>query len=631
MFKKSLKFLQLLAAILLTGTITAQKSAYLKAPLKRSIAPSDIKNDIYPRSYSTEAPFPGGSSYQDALLKKKAEIEKKFPKKRSLSPKRGSAAEVTLERNMGSFYGPDNNIQNRAGGVPNDNTLAVSDNGFLIASYNTRVYFHDLNGDSAYYRPHPFTSTWSFVDFALDNDSIGTSLPFDPKLRYDAVEDRFVFTFLSGRTPDDSKLVIAFSSSGDPMDDWNVYEIPGNPFNERTWSDFPVIALTENEVLYTINLIRENEPWETGFEETLIWQLDKQSGYDGVDSLPMKLWSDIKFGGKVLRNLHAMQGGDELKAPPYYLMSNRNFDASNDTFFLVSLTGEMNDPLAEVTTKHVISNKAYGLSPAAEQPAGPVLSTNDARVLDGFYENGQIQFVGNSIDTNSGRSSIYHGVLSDPSGSPSIDLNIMQHNTMEFGYPGIAYTGKFAGDNEAIIGVNYSSIVDTAGYGAFYFDPTGEYSNFTNLIQGQSYLQRQGNPERWGDYFGIQRVYSEQGSVWMSGYYGTSTKEHSFWMSEVRSPTYIFAGAEEAQKNEQTKAFPVPTQDFTYIDFELDHKQEVHFILKNMEGKTIKRYRQVLGSGMNRFECSLVNLPSGIYLLQVQGASISREHKLVRD
>jgi len=102
-------------------------------------------------------------------------------------------------------------------------------------------------------------------------------------------------------------------------------------------------------------------------------------------------------------------------------------------------------------------------------------------------------------------------------------------------------------------------------------------------------------------------------------------------MSEVRSPTYIFAGAEEAEKNEQTKAFPVPTQDFTYIDFELDHKQEVHFILKNMEGKTIKRYRQVLGSGMNRFECSLVNLPSGIYLLQVQGASISREHKLVRD
>ncbi len=619
----------ILCGLLSSTSLQAQKATYFKASLKRSIAPADIQNDIYPRGYSLEAPFPGGKSYQDALLKKKAEISKKFPKKRTTSVKRSSAPEISLQRNMGSFYGPANNIQNRAGGTPNDNTIAVSDNGFLIASYNTRVYFHDLIGDSAYYRPHPFTSTWSFVEFALDNDSMGTSLPFDPKLRYDAVVDRFVFTFLSGRTPDDSKLVIAFSSSGDPMDEWNLYEIPGNPFNERTWSDFPVIALTENEVLYTINLIRENEPWETGFEETLIWQLDKQAGYDGLDSLPMKLWSDIKFGGKSVRNLHAMQGGDELKAPPYYFMSNRNFDSRNDTFFVVNLSGELGDPTAQVEVKYGLSDVPYGLSPTAEQPAGPELSTNDARVLDGFYENGQIQFVGNTIDTVSGRSSMYHGVVQNPGTSPSIELNIMQHPTMEFGYPGIAYTGKSAGDQEAVIGVNYTSLTDTAGYGGFYFDGNGEYSDFTKLIQGQSYVQRQGNPERWGDYFGIQRVYSELGALWMSGYYGTSTHEHSFWMSEVYSPTYVIAGEEEMEKPSQA-AFPVPSQDLIYLDFELVKAQEVHFLLTDLQGKTIKGFRQHMGAGKNRFECSLINLSSGTYSLHLQGESISQEHRLIR-
>jgi hypothetical protein len=597
--------------------------------LKRSISPAEIQEDIFPRAYSLEAPFPGGSSYQSALLEKKNEIRKRFPKKRTLSAKRGAAPEVSLHRNMGSFYGPDNNIQNRASGVPNDNTLAISNSGFIVAGYNTRFYFHDLIGDSAYYRPHPFTSTWSFVEFALDNDSISTSQPFDPKVRYDANADRFVLTFLSGRGPDDTKLVLAFSSSGDPMDKWNVYEIPGNPFNERVWSDFPVIALAENEVLYTINLIRENEPWETGFEETLIWQCDKQAGYDGLDSLPMKVWSDIQFGGKSIRNLHAMQGGDELKAPPYFFMSNRNFSTWNDTFFVVSLTGELGDPTAQVDVKYSLSNNNYGLSPAADQPAGPTLSTNDARVLDGFYENGKIQFVGNSIDTNSGRSSFYHGTVATPGSDPQIDLQVFEHDRLEFGYPGIAYTGKGPGDDEAIIGVNYSSATDTAGYGAFYFDGISDYSPFTQLIQGQSFLQRFGNPERWGDYFGIQRVYNELGAVWMSGYYGTSTGEHSFWMSEVHSPTYIFAGTEEQVKR-VSKAFPVPSNDQVFIDFELDHKQVVKFVLTDSQGKVIKRMHEYLPAGQNRFECSLVNLSTGTYLLNISSEDLNVQHKLVK-
>ncbi|MEZ5014184.1 MAG: hypothetical protein R2794_07820 [Chitinophagales bacterium] len=35
-----------------------------------------------------------------------------------------------------------------------------------------------------------------------------------------------------------------------------------------------MIAITEHELFFTINLIIPDEPWQTGFSETLIWQMD---------------------------------------------------------------------------------------------------------------------------------------------------------------------------------------------------------------------------------------------------------------------------------------------------------------------------------------------------------------------
>ena len=94
---------------------------------------------------------------------------------------------------------------------------------------------------------------------------------------YDPEENKFVLLFLSGRGPNDSKTVIGFSTTSNPADPWNVYEIDGNPLNNNTWTDYPQVALTKNELFYTVNLLKSGQGWIEGFDRTIIWQINKHS------------------------------------------------------------------------------------------------------------------------------------------------------------------------------------------------------------------------------------------------------------------------------------------------------------------------------------------------------------------
>ena len=65
------------------------------------------------------------------------------------------------------------------------------------------------------------------------------------------------------------------SQTNDPAGLWNLYALPGNPKDNDRWTDYPMIALTEGELFLTGNLIIPGEPWQTGFSETLIWQMSR--------------------------------------------------------------------------------------------------------------------------------------------------------------------------------------------------------------------------------------------------------------------------------------------------------------------------------------------------------------------
>ena len=90
------------------------------------------------------------------------------------------------------------------------------------------------------------------------------------------------------------------------MDDWNVYMLKGDALETNHWTDYQQYHLTK-EVVITGNLLLDGVSWQLGFNQSIIWQIDKSSGYSGADSLSFNLWSDIKDDSIYIRNIHPVE------------------------------------------------------------------------------------------------------------------------------------------------------------------------------------------------------------------------------------------------------------------------------------------------------------------------------------
>jgi hypothetical protein len=100
-----------------------------------------------------------------------------------------------------------------------------------------------------------------------------------------------------------------------------------------------------------------------------------------------------------------------LKACISFLIAISTF--SNDTVFLLHITGHQDDPNVELVVDYRKLDNPYGVPPYAVQPRDS-MDTNDARILDAFEHNGTIQWVSNSMDFSTGRSGVYHGFIHLP-------------------------------------------------------------------------------------------------------------------------------------------------------------------------------------------------------------------------
>ena len=519
---------------------TAQSRHFRSAPVQK------ITEHLVPEGYvetqlqAIEAPRPDGESVRAHLMRLRAEQRKRIPPREGFSaPNKTAMDSLSVSNGKYLFRTLPNGIEIPLfGGVPNDNSLAVSDGGLLLLAFNSHIAGYDLNtGEDLF-------DLGKYPIGLIGQEFNGPSNHFyDPKVAYDPLRDRFVLAFLRGNTPSGSGVMLAFSQSNDPRDGWNVYVLPGNPLNNDRWTDFPTIAITESELIFTANFIIPGQPWQTGFDGSMIWQVGIDAGYAGDSTLDARLWYDIKHNGRFTRNVHAVQHGGHPDRKDLFLLSNRNFSLQNDTLFLLHLTGERNDPDTRLDVQALISDTPYGVPPFGRQSdtdtsdAGSGFDTNDGRVLGGFFVNDHLQFVSNTIDPQSGRSAIYHGLIEDPYGSPSVRGQIIGHERLDFGYPNVAWTGTEPCERQSMIGFNHSSPMDAAGCSALFYSDLGTYSPITYLTQGEAHVDRMsGGYERWGDYFGLQRVYNRPGEVWASGYYGHSSEDNGIYSARIYSP-----------------------------------------------------------------------------------------------
>lgn len=525
--------------LLVAGKLVAQNTVEKKVfTIAREgvTEPRNLQPDFGAELYHLEAPVPDGPGAKSFLMRQKAESRKRFLKLQEegkIPPPQGQVKNGLMPV-MGLNFEPkrvlpNGNVVPIYGGIPSDNTLAVSNDGIVLVGMNSVLYAHDINGDSAHF-PGYQVFLRPFVG------GVTSSSYYDPKILYDPHTDRFVVALLKDFDPVKSNVIICFSSTSDPNDPWYVYSLPGNPLDNNRWTDFPTISVTEDKLYFTANLIIPDVSWQVGFDGSIIWEMDKMAGYAGAEDINATLYHDIKFNDRFIRNLHTVQGANGI-AEDLYLLSNRNFDVENDTVFFLKLSD------GELDIRALKTDVPYGVPPNARQADTDVsdptngLQTNDARVLGAILFDDEIQFVGNTINPATGFSGIYFGVVSDIHENPQVTGRIIGDVTRDYAYPNIAWSGNEACDKEVIIGFLHSSFTDFPGVSAVHVTNEREISPVLTVKEGYNIVNRlPGGYERWGDYFGLQRKFNEEGSTYAFGYLAIPATSNSGFCAQLLSP-----------------------------------------------------------------------------------------------
>ncbi len=601
--KSNLLLIVFLAFVLnISAQVTYKEDILPPLPKANTINLSEPFTDYEPNWQVLEAPPVDGDSYAAYLAKVKEESAKKFPKNYDYIPQARSGSEApVVTRALFGNPSPSN--------TPTDNHIAVNANEQVISVVNSNITVKDA--------PNFITSLSISLEAFTETLAI-SNFVFDPRVNYDPKSDRYFMTMLSGSRSNESYIILAFSETNDASGNWHQYVLDGTPEDDGTWSDYPMITFTDTEFFLSMNSIRDNEPWETGFDHTLIYQWKKEEAFNG-DPLNMKVWYEVEYGGKSIRNIHPVKDAKGEPGDNVYFLSNRNFDMQNDSIFILEITGKHDDPNTALEVDVKKMDQPYGAPPHATQREG-LLQTNDARILDSYLLNDKVHFVGNTINFDNGLATFYHGIVDDIAGERSISSNFIQSVAgEEYGYPSIAYTGIEQEDTDAIIVFLHTSANRNAGYSALYYDNDGLYSPHATVKEGITFIDMLNQEvERWGDYSGNQRNYSDPGEVWVSASYGGTQRVNGTTIGEIIRPS-LFVSTDQIAESVKVKTYPNPTTDRFSIEIDAMDIDNLHMFLTDLNGKVIHTFTNTKPkrSGILDFSFSTQPLSAGTYLLNI--------------
>jgi hypothetical protein len=383
---------------------------------------------------------------------------------------------------------------------------------------------------------------------------------------------------------------------------------------------FPYAAITGQELFITVNLLYNDSSWQAGFKQTIVWQIKKSEGYSGATLNPFMHYG-INHGGRPVRNFCPVKGGSQLYGPDMYFVSDRNFAAANDTFFIAHINDTIGAPGLNLTVDAVPANRNYHMPVNALQPFTDSLQINDARVMGAFIENNQIQFVLNCLDTASGNDCAYHGIAAQAGPNWSITGNLVTQPPLDITYPNISYAGNGPSDNRAIICLLTSSPSLFPGTGAVLYDGIGQYSAVATVKSGQGYINIITGTERWGDYTGSQRKYNEASMVWVSGGYGVTGHQNRTWIGELSANQDVSVHNTNITYTE-ANVFPNPVSDRISVAFTNPQNQFLSFDIYDASGKLVKPlYRGSVIKGPNEFTFSSTALSPGTYTLKISAGN----------
>jgi hypothetical protein len=595
---------------------SSYKSLTTKTPLAAVINMSDKDEDYDPKLMLIKATNPLPATTYN--MNKQMLDAKHFESMQNYNGKSVNTLNKTAVPQPVQLKGFKANITQ---GTPNDNDIAVSNAGIICSVVNTNMNILNDTGKVLSSR------TLSSIAKGITN----LNRTYDPRVIYDPEADRFILVFMQGSTSKDTRIIVGFSQTNDPALNWNFYTIRGNLFGDSS----PIISISNHELFLTVNRLKDNTYWKNGFIESFIWQMDKDNGYKG-DTLNQKVYYDIKYNNKPIWSICPAKGGSKSYGPNMQFFSVRPDQLWNDTVFVHEITNTIKSGKAELKLRVAKADNHYGLQPNAFQPNGKKLQTNDARILSAMYENGIFYMVGNSVDARYNAAGFYLITIDNYWSKDLLNakLQMISSDTMDYGYPSIAYCGGGLGDNSAMITCSHVSPRTFPGNSLVYVDRNLNPSTPAIMKLGESNILLIGDTlERWGDYSGIQRKYNDLGKVFYNGSFGVNNDNRT-WIGISKNRDAKLGNDEIIKlRNEQlndVSIYPIPAKEYVNIDFTNEEKKVLNFVLIDMQGKETLLLTERAKAGLNRFVFNALNLNNGYYQLVIKdGETVVHSKKIM--
>lgn len=483
--------------------------------------------------------------------------------------------------------------------TPNDDYLAVSASRKIVAVQNNLISVLDENGSVLVRK--------SLRAFSGEGTN---DRPFDPRVLYDEVADRFILVFLTGTTFETNKIHLAFSSSSNPMDSWYHYSFTGNAYNDSSWNDFPAMALSGKYLYLTFNTFGNGSVNNSRFRQSVIWRIEKQKGYANAASteLSASVFQQLKYNGTSLFNLTPVINSPDTAM--YFLSNHALTSTPNHNFFLLMLNNKASSPEVVVLE----ANLPYQLPPDANQKdVERKLNTNDSRIQDAVYDSNRISFVLNSarIINGSPLPASWFGQI------PNVGQNRISGeflpDTLETAFPSLTpVKGGF------LFCYSHSSPEIYPGMSVIFRDNGGEYSKSLRVKAGSK------NVSFWGDYNKIVAQPSKPNTFWLAGAYGLDVgtiADGELATTIARIELGESTGVPVYHNKISTRLFPNPISGIRFtLEFTLNESQTINISVYNLHAqKTSIIYSDKMPAGLHSVTISTSHLAPGTYFLKLEG------------
>ena len=399
---------------------------------------------------------------------------------------------------------------------PPDGCAAVSWSGHVVSSNNTHVEFHSEDG----------TQLYSETTGTFWSANSPTGIVYDPKILYNASQNKFILLALHGTSSSLSELYVAFSITNNPQDGFWIYKFDANPGDLSSWwFDYPSIAHSAVDFYVSGNMFNNSN----NYQSTSLFQYEMLDGFVG-GTISGAYWTDVnESDGDNAFTVKPLQYPFSTYGPGIYAVGAGGDNTSINYF---DVTADLGD--SPVLQSFVVDVPDWsGATNASQSGSAAMLDTGGDRVRTGFYGgNGKLHLAQTVNRNGTGFAEIRYTI---------VDVNAGTATTTDFGldnwdyaYPWIVPWGTSAGawDGGAMVGFLRASSSTFPEFRVVHLDGAGNWGGSVQLRAGDSPIGLSGT-SRWGDYIGgAWREGQSTPEVWMYGHFGQSNG-YGIWLAQV--------------------------------------------------------------------------------------------------